>query len=112
MFNGPNPRVRRKLEAYIAVVKFRCGDSYLKELELFWKDTQKLQERRNSLIDNQSSMFRHIKKTQFELAAVRKFRHKAIDESTETILEFADSIFKHDSRLTELHDEIFALLSP
>ena len=101
----------KKLEAYIAVVKLRCGDIYSKELEIFWKDTQKLQERRNRLIDDQSLIFRHIKKSRFELTAARKFRQEAIEENTDTILKFADYIFKHDSRLTELHDEIFASLS-
>lgn len=95
----------RKLDAYIAIAKFRgVGEDYLKILNKFADETRKLAEKRNRIVHD-PWVIQHTP-SRYEVTARKNLRMGFVPNSIKDFADISHAITKHLDRLNELHEQI------
>lgn len=96
----------RKMDAYIAVARFRGAKKIVPDLEKFAKVTAALAERRNRIVHDPWSVEQGQTPERMEVTARRILRSQMVPVSTDDILKLVADIRAHIFNLLEIDDQI------
>lgn len=97
--------IGRKLDAYIAIVRHRVGDGFLRELKKFKNDATGLAEPRNRVVHD-PWIFHLDSGTRHEITAKGELRNRYVEVPTADIEKLHNNIYALSRRFKDLHNRI------
>jgi hypothetical protein len=100
----------RKLDAYIAIARWRGADKFMGTLEGFAKRTAQLAERRNRIIHDPWHIEGDNPASRLEITARRNLRILMVDVPTSAVIKLDSEITAHCQQFIEINRQIEALV--